>query len=145
MFLGLLFFFFFFNLKHHLLSWANILLLPNNAVSLGRFSCLHLHGLDIVTVTMKRRGRVCSVGTFTCKAAVLALYTRDEWGVLQRWGPSSSSCMKPNFISWYIMTNGITFSAWFWRMTNWKYFLSQGMLVNCKYIFLTEKYFKRHV
>lgn len=50
--------------------------LPSNAVGLGRFSCLHLNGLHIVTVTMKGLGQVCSVGTFTRRAAVLAFYTR---------------------------------------------------------------------
>lgn len=36
--------------------------LPDNDVSLGRSSCLHLSGLDIVTVTVKGLGLVCSVG-----------------------------------------------------------------------------------
>lgn len=65
-----------------IISWANILFLPNKVVNIGRISCLLLNALDGVSVTIKRLGLVCNAGKFILRWAVVQWHFRwmnDLW------------------------------------------------------------------
>lgn len=44
---------------------------PNKVVNIGKISCLPLNGLDVVSVTIKKLGLVCSAGKFMLRTAVM--------------------------------------------------------------------------